>query len=109
MMRLRYKIFVTVIILCAMHGIAHAQQVMDIRGVVFKKGSPERVSQTLVTNMKTNAAIVSNDVGGFSIKASAGDTLLFTAYNYTPQKIAVVNAYELAINLQPVIELGGVV
>lgn len=107
-MRICYNLLLTLIFLCCLHDFASAQQVLDIKGVVFKKSSSERVSQALVTNLTTKVLMMSDELGGFSIKASIGDTLFITKNSYTPQKIAVVNKEDIAVFLQPAIELNQV-
>ena len=49
--------------------------------------------------------MMSDELGGFNIKALPGDTLLVTKNDYTPQKAVVINGYEMAIYLQPIIKL----
>lgn len=97
-----------VFILYCLHGLAFAQQVLNIRGIVFKKSSSERISQALVTDLKTQTLMMSDELGGFNIKASAGDTLLITKNDYTPQKIVVLNGSDIIVYMQPVIALNQV-
>lgn len=52
--------------------------------------------------------MMSDELGGFSIKATLGDTLLITKDDYTSQKRFVINADDLAVYLQPVIQLNQV-
>jgi len=52
--------------------------------------------------------MMSDELGGFSIKASIGDTLEITKTGYTSQKIAVVNNNDLVVYMQPVIVLNQV-
>lgn len=94
--------------LCLLHGFSYAQQALTIKGIIFKKSTPDRISQAVVTNLKTQMLMMSDELGGFGIKASIGDTLQITKTGYTPQKIAVVNNNDLVIYLQPVIELNQV-
>jgi len=108
-MRLSQKILFATFILYCLHGITYAQQAFDIKGVVFRKGSPEKVAQALITNLKSHVVMMSDELGVFSIKVSQGDTLLITKVEYTSQKIVVNNSYELAINMQPIIQLNEVV
>ena len=102
------RLLSTAFILCCLHGFAFAQEVLNIRGIVFKKSSSERISQALVTNLKTQILMMSDELGGFSIKASVGDTILITRSNYTPQKIVISGNSDLIIYMQPVIELNQV-
>jgi hypothetical protein len=114
-MRLGYKIFLSFLMVYCLHGLAYAQQsnvpdgqVFTIKGVIFRKNSSERISQALITDLKTQVVMMSDELGGFSIKAAVGDTLLISKNEYAAQKIVVFNAYELAINMQPVIQLNEV-
>ncbi|MGZ3764091.1 MAG: hypothetical protein ACXVB0_10985 [Mucilaginibacter sp.] len=91
-----------------MHSIVYAQQVFNIKGVVFKKNSTDKIPQAIITDLKSQIIMMSDELGGFNIKASPGDTLLITKYGYTPQKVLIVNSYELAINMQPVVQLNEV-
>ncbi|WP_426669306.1 hypothetical protein ACPPVU_24185 [Mucilaginibacter sp. McL0603] len=97
-----------VFLLFCLQGFAFAQQVLNIKGIVFKKSSSERISQALVTDLKSQTLMMSDELGGFNIKASVGDTLLITRNNYTPQKIVVLNNNDLIIYMQPVVELNQV-
>jgi hypothetical protein len=109
-MHLRKKIFLYMLpFFCLYSFVQQANgQVLNIKGAIFKKNSSERVPQALITDMNSQVVMMSDELGGFTIKAAAGDSLLITKYGYTPQKIAVANADDLLIYLQPVIQLGGV-
>jgi hypothetical protein len=102
------KLLITAFMLYCLHGLAFAQQVLNIRGIIFKKSSSERISQALVTDLKSQTLMMSDELGGFSIKALAGDTLLITRNNYTPQKIIVSGNSDLIVYMQPVVELNQV-
>ncbi|MDO3628488.1 hypothetical protein [Mucilaginibacter sp. BT774] len=94
--------------LCLLCRLSYAQQTLTIKGIIFKKSTPDRISQAIVTDLKTQTLMMSDELGGFSIKASIGDTLQIAKAGYTPQKIAVVNNSDLVVYLQPVIELNQV-
>src|SRR4051794_5008947 len=100
-MRLRDKLFLTSFIILFLNGFIYGQQVLNIKGVLFRKSSSERISQGVITDLKNQVVMMSDELGGFNIKASPGDTLLITKNNYTPQKIVIINADDLAIYLQP--------
>ncbi|HEY9195206.1 MAG TPA: hypothetical protein VIM77_03045, partial [Mucilaginibacter sp.] len=76
-----------------------------LKGVISKKNTPERVGQVMIKNLKTKATLMSDDLGWFKIKASVGDTLLFTKEKFTPQKIEVLNNSDMPVYLQPQIVL----
>src|SRR3569833_3849342 len=107
-MRLFQKLIYCTLILCLLHGLGHAQQEMTIKGKIFKKSTPDRISQAVVTDLKTQTAMMSDELGGYGIKASIGDTLEITKTGYTPQRITVLNNNDLVVYLQPVIELNQV-
>jgi hypothetical protein len=104
-MRLRYNLLSVIIIVFGLNGIVCAQQVWDIKGVVFKKSSSERISQALVTDLNSKVLMMTDELGGFSIKAVIGDTLVITKNNFTPQRMVITNKDDIAVFLQPVIEL----
>jgi len=52
--------------------------------------------------------MMTDELGGFSIKASIGDTLLITKTSFTPQRVVVANKEDIAVFMQPVIELNQV-
>jgi hypothetical protein len=80
---------------------ALAQQNFTIKGIVFKTKTADRVSQVLITNLRSKILMVSDELGGFGIDANTGDTLLFRKKDYEDQKIIVVNANALVVYLQP--------
>ena len=107
-MRLSQKLIYCTITLCLSRGFSYAQQSLTIKGIIFKKSTPDRISQAVVTDLKTQTVMMSDELGGFSIKAFVGDTLQIIKTGYTPQKIAIVNNNDLVVYLQPVIELNQV-
>jgi hypothetical protein len=66
------------------------------------------IAQVVITNLKTRDIMESDELGWFSIKASVGDTLLFTKQDYVPQKIAIVNTGDIPVFMEPVITLNQV-
>jgi len=95
--------------LCLIAGLnAAGQQVLTIRGVISKKLSGERVAQVVVHNLKSRELMMSDELGWFTIKASVGDTLLFTKQDFTDQKIVVLNGSDMPVYMQPVIKLNTV-
>jgi len=87
---------------------ASAQEVLTIHGVVSKKLSVERVPQVVIRNLKTNELMMSDELGWFTIKASVGDTVLFSKQDYTDQKIVIINNSDIPVYMQPVIKLATV-
>lgn len=99
----------TLFVLCIFAFLnAAGQQVFTIRGVTSKKLSGERVPQVVIHNLKTGERIMSDELGWFTIKAAAGDTLRFTKDDFTEQKIVVLNGSDMPVYMQPVIKLNTV-
>ncbi|WP_354427940.1 MULTISPECIES: hypothetical protein [unclassified Mucilaginibacter] len=86
--------------------LASAQQVA-IKGAIFKRISSDRLNAVYIMNMKTNKAIYCDNLGGFSIDATVGDTLLFTKTGYTPQK-QQASSYGMVVYMQPEVQLNEV-
>jgi hypothetical protein len=108
-MRLRFKILLTAMTLFCLHGFAYAQQTLNIKGVVFIKNSSERISQALITDLNSKVMMMSDELGIFTIEATIGDTLFITKNDYTPEKKVIINADNVAIYMQPVIQLNQVI
>lgn len=87
---------------------ASGQQVLIIKGVVSKKLSGERIGQAVVTNLRSHAIMMSDEIGWFSMEAAIGDTLLFTKPDYTDQKIRIGSAADIPVYMQPVVHLAEV-
>ncbi|WPU94584.1 hypothetical protein SNE25_03490 [Mucilaginibacter sabulilitoris] len=100
--------FYLLLIICFCFVLNASAQEFTLKGVISKKSSPERVGQVLIKNLKTNNFMISDDLGWFTVKASAGDTLLFTKEEFTPQKIVVLNNSDMPVYMQPVIKLNEV-
>ena len=105
-MRARY--FILPIMFFCFSLKAFGQQVFAIHGVVSKNLSGERVSQVLISNLRSKDVMMSDELGWFTIRASVGDSLLFTKLDYTSQKIVVTNGSDLPVYMQPVIQLATV-
>ncbi|HEY9002127.1 MAG TPA: hypothetical protein VIM89_12295 [Mucilaginibacter sp.] len=94
--------------LCLLHGLGYAQQTLTIKGIIFKKSTPDRISQAVVTDLKTQTVMMSDELGGFGIKTAIGDTLEITKTGYTPQRITITSNDDLVVYMQPVVELNQV-
>jgi len=94
--------------LCLLSGLTYAQQTLTVKGIIFKKSTPDRISQAVVTDLKTQTVMMSDELGGFGIKTSIGDTLEITKTGYTPQRIVITNNDDLVVYLQPIVELNQV-
>ncbi len=106
-MRLYLKLFILLAVVCGVHLVAFSQAI-TIKGIIFKKSTTDRVSQALITDLNSKVLMMSDELGMFSISASVGDTLVITKSSFTPLKIAILNKDDVALYLQPVIELNQV-
>jgi len=93
---------------CVLALTASAQQVFTIRGIVTRKQTGDRISQVVVHNLRSNDIMMGDEQGIFTIKAMAGDTLLFEKKELGEQKVVVVNGDDLVVSMQPVIQLATV-
>lgn len=82
-----------------------AQSEFTLQGVLFKKGTGERLAQASIINLRTNTQVVSNDLGGFQIATLLGDSLRISKKGFTTKLLAVLSQQNLVLQLQPVIEL----
>jgi hypothetical protein len=105
-MRVKYYIFISVCFCFALK--ASGQQLFTLKGVTSKKLSGERIAQVLITDLNSKVVMMSDELGWFSIKASVGDTLLFSKYDYTDQKITVISGADIPVYMQPVVHLAEV-
>jgi hypothetical protein len=106
-MHSHFKLFACLLTLCCIHSVVFGQAV-TVKGIIFKKSTTDRVSQALVNDLNNKVIMMSDELGMFSISASIGDTLVVTKSNYTPLRITVLNQQDIALYLQPVIELNQV-
>lgn len=82
-----------------------AQSEFILHGVLFKKGTGERLAQASIVNLRTNGQVTSNDLGGFQIAIVLGDSIQITKKGFTTQILAVLSQQTLVLQLQPVIDL----
>jgi hypothetical protein len=87
---------------------AEGQQLLTIKGVISKKLSVERIPQVLISNVRSREVMISDELGWFTIKAEIGDTLLFSKFDYTDQKIIITGTGDIPVYMQPVIKLAEV-
>jgi hypothetical protein len=105
MMPLKFLIVCALNLLCFI-SFACAQTV-SIKGAIYKRISSDKLAQVLITNQKSKTIAVSDDLGGFTINAAVGDTLIFTKRDYTPQKQAATD-YGMVVYMQPEMKLAEV-
>jgi hypothetical protein len=68
-------------------------------GVVFEKGTSNRLTGSAIINKRTGYTVTSNDLGLFQIKAAVGDTLLAMKMNFSDAEVAVSSNKDILIYL----------
>jgi hypothetical protein len=68
-------------------------------GVVFEKGTSNRIAGSEITNKRTGFKVTSNDLGLFQIKAMTGDTLLVIKSNFSDAEVAVSASKDIIVYL----------
>jgi len=81
------------------YGSAYAQ--MPVSGKIYELGTHVVLAGVKVQNTNTKDNTQSNATGFFSIKAKAGDILIFESFAYKPDTVLVTNIRYLEIFLQP--------
>jgi len=81
-----YKIF-TVVLLLAFSGVTQAQNVKILKGKVIADSN--ELDGIYIVNLKTDAAVLTEKGGYFSIPATEGDTLQFSAVQFKGLKKCV--------------------
>jgi len=100
------KTYTILIFLFCLPLFIYAQrQEMSINGIFYRKDSPDRIAQATVTDVQNQVIMMSDELGGFTIKAAKGDTLIFNKTGYTPQKQVVTGPGDLVIYMQPIVVL----
>lgn len=89
--------FLSISFLLASKGV-NAQGIVS-KGVVFEKGTDIRIALAVVTNMRTNQGVGTNDMGFFQIAAQIGDTLLVQKRKFENQLIVVKSESDFVVNL----------
>lgn len=71
-----------------------------LSGVIFEKGTSNRIAASEVINKRSGFRVVSSDFGLFQIRASIGDTLLVIKRDFSDAEVVVSNNKDLAIYLE---------
>lgn len=98
MIRTILKTILFSVIFLASGLLVHAQE-FQLSGVVFEKGSPNRVALVDITNLRTKFGVGSNDLGIFQLKAQVGDTLYFVKHGYADREMIVLSNRDMIVYL----------
>jgi len=84
---------------------AHGQKTFEVKGVISRNISVERLAQVMITNLRTRDIVMSDQLGWFTVKAAVGDTILFSKLNFTDQRVVITSETDIPVYMQPVIQL----
>ncbi|MES2064700.1 MAG: hypothetical protein V4456_22475 [Bacteroidota bacterium] len=98
-----------IIAICLLLFNAASAQLKTQQGMLLKQETNIRLGSVQIINKKTLVRTQSSIYGEFSIKAAAGDTLLFSSAGYEDKKLAVTDLQDQIIYLKPFDELPEVV
>lgn len=77
----------------------HAQDYV-LGGVVFEKGTLNRVAESEIMNRRTGFKVMSNNLGLFQIRASIGDTLLVIKRDFSDAEVVVSGSKDILVYLE---------
>ncbi len=72
-------------------------QEKSVAGIVFDKGSQDRIAKVNIVNLNTGKSVYNNLNGVFTIQAEPGDQLIFKKQDYYNDTVKVENYLPLAI------------
>jgi hypothetical protein len=102
---MRYKIFIITMFCLSFLLKVKAQEVFVVKGVISRNVSVERLAQVLITNLRSKEIVMSDDLGWFSVKAAIGDTILFSKFKFTDQRVIIIEKGDIPVYMQPEIQL----
>lgn len=76
-----------------------AQENILLKGLIFKKGTSQRLSKVTIENKQTKIKSESDEFGNFSIEVNIGDTLYFYKYGLQDQEYIIIKKQNLIIYL----------
>ena len=76
-----------------------AQENILLKGLIFKKGTSQRLSKVTIENKQTKIKSESDEFGNFSIEVNIGDTLYFYKYGLQDQEYIIIKKQNLIIFL----------
>jgi len=69
-------------------------------GVVFEKGTSNRIAGAEISNKGSGFKVSSNDLGLFQIKAAVGDTLLVIRRDFSDAEVVVLGSKDILVYLE---------
>ncbi len=69
--------------LVSIHLVVSAQETFVLKGVVFKKGTSNRIGKASIRNLSKRINLSGDDFGVFNIQAAVGDSIVITKEGYS--------------------------
>lgn len=88
---------------------AEAQEVFNIKGVIFNIGKNQRIDRANITNLKTGESVNADEWGVFAISSSIGDTLFFSKPGFQELTKVIAVKQNLIIYMKPNLVLDEVI
>ena len=86
----KFKIGLISFLICCIWGLSlKAQQEFMLNGVVFEKGTKDRIALAEITNKRNKYSAGSNDIGLFTIRSVVGDTLVIAKRGFKPVEVVI--------------------
>jgi hypothetical protein len=86
-----------------------AQEHIHLKGLIFKKGTSERLSKVTIENKLSKIKSESDEFGNFSMEVNIGDTLYFYRYGLQDEKAIISKKQNLIIYMSKILVLKEVV
>ena len=102
------KYIIVAVFLCLPVFCFSQQKEISINVIIYRQNTSERIAQAVITDMKNQVIMMSDELGGFTIKTAIGDTLLFNKTGYAPLKQVVTSPADIVVYMQPIVVLQGV-
>lgn len=101
-MGIKHLLIILTMLCCSVAAMAQVKNEHAIAGFVCTRGTSVRVAQVQVVNMRTKDVKITDDQGTFTIQAAIGDTLSFSKFDYTTNRVPVVNLVDMVVFLTQV-------
>lgn len=109
------RFYIKIAVLCpllflfAVKGVAQVSSLPKVSGLVFEKGTGNRLADVNIVNLKSNKKVTSNSFGVFYIEASIGDSLSISKVGYGALKTVLYTLDDIVLEMQPGMQIETVV
>ncbi|WP_316810639.1 hypothetical protein [Pedobacter heparinus] len=93
------RLYIPLFLAVLLFSLPAAAQDFLLGGVVFEKGTSNRIARSEIVNKRTGYRVNSNDLGLFQIRAIVGDTLLVMKTNFSDAETVVSSSKDILVYL----------